>query len=76
MEEDYGYDVDKTIKVVKGKVSKPLQIKLLVKTNNNGTTKPTKVKISKRKKQQRLGLSHNKAPLGWGGETDGGPEPG
>ena len=56
MEEDYGYEIDNTIKVVKGKTSRPLAVKMLKKKHNTG--KPSKVKLNNRVS----GLGHKVNP--------------
>mgnify|MGYP003135672821 CR=1 FL=1 len=40
LEDDFGYEVDKTTKKIKGKVSKPLKVKLMVKTKPKVSVKP------------------------------------
>tara|TARA_X000001036_G_C20652508_1_gene795648 strand:+ start:970 stop:1191 length:222 start_codon:yes stop_codon:yes gene_type:complete len=50
LEDDFGYEVDASIKKVKGKVSKPLKVKLL-------TKKSPVVKVVSKKKRKKVNLT-------------------
>ena len=70
LEDDFGYEVDASIKKVKGKVSKPLKVKLL-------TKKSPVAKVVPKKKRKKVNLTEvrkeiiddNSAP------NDGGVDP-
>tara|TARA_R100001443_G_scaffold25736_1_gene38726 strand:- start:8231 stop:8446 length:216 start_codon:yes stop_codon:yes gene_type:complete len=69
LEDDFGYEVDKTTKKIEGKVSKPLKVKLMVKSSPTVSVKPKKKKsqLSELKRRDAGGdstpIGENDSPL-------------
>jgi hypothetical protein len=66
LEDDFGYEVDKTTKKIEGKVAKPLKVKLMVKSSPKVSVKPKrkKSKLSELKRREEGG--EDSTPIGGG----------
>ena len=64
LHDEFGYDIDISLKKVKGKVARPSEIKLMTKSKGS---KGIKLKVKKANKNSRVGSQYKKKPLVVGG---------